>query len=87
MSTFTPWPQPAEALALGRAFCRARLLDMLRIRRLEERCAQLFGEQRIRGFLHLTIGEEAMATGVMPSLRPEDNVVATYREHGHAPPR
>ncbi|MBK7530425.1 thiamine pyrophosphate-dependent enzyme [Piscinibacter sp.] len=57
---------------------------MLRIRRLEERCAQLYGEQKIRGFLHLYIGEEAVAAGVMPSLRPQDNVVATYREHGHA---
>lgn len=64
--------------------CLARLRDMLRIRRLEERCAQLYGEGRIRGFLHLAIGEEAVAAGALPALRPEDNVVATYREHGHA---
>ncbi|HVN38438.1 MAG TPA: pyruvate dehydrogenase (acetyl-transferring) E1 component subunit alpha [Myxococcota bacterium] len=57
---------------------------MLRVRRLEERCAQLYGEQKIRGFLHLAIGEEAVAAGVMPHLRADDNVVATYREHGHA---
>ena len=62
----------------------ARLHDMLRIRRLEERCAQLYGEQKIRGFLHLAIGEEAVAAGVMPHLLPQDKVVATYREHGHA---
>ncbi|WP_127999440.1 pyruvate dehydrogenase (acetyl-transferring) E1 component subunit alpha [Piscinibacter defluvii] len=67
-----------------RDFCLARLRDMLRIRRLEERCAQLYGEQKIRGFLHLYIGEEAVAAGVMPNLLPRDNVVATYREHGHA---
>lgn len=67
-----------------RAFCLARLRDMLRIRRMEERCAQLYGEQKIRGFLHLYVGEEAVAAGTMPALRPEDNVVATYREHGHA---
>jgi len=67
-----------------RDFCLARLRDMLRIRRLEERCAQLYGEQKIRGFLHLYIGEEAVAAGVMPNLLAEDNVVATYREHGHA---
>jgi len=67
-----------------RAFCHDRLRDMLRIRRLEERCAQLYGEQKIRGFLHLYIGEEAVAAGVMPNLAPQDNVVATYREHGHA---
>jgi pyruvate dehydrogenase E1 component alpha subunit len=67
-----------------RAFCLARVRDMVRIRRLEERCAQLYGEQKIRGFLHLYVGEEAVAAGVMPNLQPQDNVVATYREHGHA---
>jgi len=68
----------------GREFCLARVRDMLRIRRLEERCAQLYGEQKIRCFLHLYIGEEAVAAGVMPNLAPDDKVVATYREHGHA---
>jgi pyruvate dehydrogenase E1 component alpha subunit len=67
-----------------REFCLARLRDMVRIRRLEERCAELYGEGRIRGFLHLYIGEEAVAAGVMPALKSEDNVVATYREHGQA---
>jgi pyruvate dehydrogenase E1 component alpha subunit len=57
---------------------------MLRIRRLEEKCAELYGEGKIRGFLHLYIGEEAVAAGAMPALEPQDNVVATYREHGHA---
>jgi pyruvate dehydrogenase E1 component alpha subunit len=67
-----------------RDFCLARVRDMLRVRRMEERCAQLYGEGKIRGFLHLYIGEEAVAAGVMPNLAPQDNVVATYREHGHA---
>lgn len=67
-----------------RDVCHARVRDMLRIRRLEERSAELYGAGRIRGFLHLYIGEEAVAAGVMPHLRPDDNVVATYREHGHA---
>jgi len=67
-----------------RDFCLERVRDMLRIRRLEERSAQLYGEQKIRGFLHLYIGEEAVAAGVMPNLLAQDNVVATYREHGHA---
>ena len=62
----------------------ALLTDMLRIRRLEEKSAELYGAGRIRGFLHLYIGEEAVATGAMHALAPEDNVVATYREHGHA---
>jgi pyruvate dehydrogenase E1 component alpha subunit len=58
--------------------------EMLRIRRFEEECAKLYSAARIRGFLHLYIGEEAVATGVMQALGPEDAVVATYREHGHA---
>ena len=58
--------------------------QMLRIRRLEEKCAELYSAARIRGFLHLYIGEEAVAVGVMQALLPDDAVVATYREHGHA---
>lgn len=60
------------------------LRDMLRVRRLEEKCAELYGATKIRGFLHLYIGEEACATGVLAAIGPQDNVVATYREHGHA---
>ena len=66
----------AEALAL--------LSDMLRIRRMEEKAAELYGAGQIRGFLHLYIGEEAVAVGAAHALAPEDNVAATYREHGHA---
>jgi pyruvate dehydrogenase E1 component alpha subunit len=57
---------------------------MLRIRRFEEKCAELYGEMKIRGFLHLYVGEEAIATGVMSQLKPEDSIVTAYREHGHA---
>jgi pyruvate dehydrogenase E1 component alpha subunit len=60
------------------------LRQMLRIRRFEERCAQLYQAEKIRGFLHLYIGEEGVAVGVIGSLLPDDAVVATYREHGHA---
>lgn len=60
------------------------LQQMLRIRRMEEKCAELYGAGKIRGFLHLYIGEEAVGVGALRALRPEDNVVATYREHGHA---
>jgi pyruvate dehydrogenase E1 component alpha subunit len=60
------------------------LADMLRVRRLEEKCAELYGAGKIRGFLHLYIGEEAVAAGAMHALEPHDNVVATYREHGQA---
>src|SRR5512145_746239 len=60
------------------------LRDMLRIRRFEEKCAELYSAGKIRGFLHLYIGEEAVACGCMRALTPDDAVVATYREHGHA---
>lgn len=62
-----------------------RLLGrMMLIRRFEEKAAELYSAMKIRGFLHLYIGEEAVAVGVMEALNPEDAVVATYREHGHA---
>jgi len=60
------------------------LRAMLRIRRFEEKCAELYSAGKIRGFLHLYIGQEAVAVGAMQALEPEDAVVATYREHGHA---
>lgn len=60
------------------------LRQMLRIRRLEERCAELYTATKIRGFLHLYNGEEAVAVGVVQALGPEDAIVATYREHGQA---
>lgn len=63
---------------------RELLRQMLRIRRFEERCVELYSATKIRGFLHLYIGEEAVAAGVMAALTPDDNVVSTYREHGHA---
>ena len=63
---------------------RALLREMLRIRRFEERAAELYSLAKIRGFLHLYIGEEAVAVGVMQALTPDDAIVATYREHGHA---
>ncbi len=60
------------------------LKEMLRIRRFEEKCAELYSAMKIRGFLHLYIGEEAVAAGVMQAIQPDDAIVATYREHGHA---
>ena len=60
------------------------LHHMLRIRRFEEKCAELYSLGKIRGFLHLYIGEEAVAVGAMPAFTLDDAVVATYREHGHS---
>ncbi|MFJ6026908.1 pyruvate dehydrogenase (acetyl-transferring) E1 component subunit alpha [Pseudarthrobacter sp. NPDC092424] len=63
---------------------RHLLRQMLRVRRLEEKCIELYSAAKIRGFLHVYIGEEAVAAGVLEILASEDAVVATYREHGHA---
>jgi len=69
---------------LDRAHVRDLLKGMIRIRRFEDKCAELYTMQKIRGFLHLYDGEEAIATGIIPLLTEKDRVVATYREHGHA---
>ncbi|BAZ39299.1 pyruvate dehydrogenase E1 component subunit alpha [Calothrix sp. NIES-4101] len=63
---------------------RHLLQEMLRIRHFEDKCAELYTEMKIRGFLHLYNGEEAVAVGVMQALQPDDAIVATYREHGQA---
>jgi len=70
--------------AVSREHGLALLRDMIRIRRFEERCTQLYGQGKIRGFLHLYVGEEAVAVGALQAIRPEDALVATYREHGQA---
>jgi pyruvate dehydrogenase E1 component alpha subunit len=77
LSGIHPVPFPREE-------SRRLVRQMLRIRRFEEACAELYGLQKIRGFLHLYIGEEAVATGVIEALGADDAIVATYREHGHA---
>ena len=79
MTAVTP---AAPALLPDQAL--ARLRTMLLIRYFEEKAVELYSAGKIRGFLHLYIGEEAVAAGIMPTLSAEDNVVATYREHGQA---
>jgi pyruvate dehydrogenase E1 component alpha subunit len=67
---------------------REHMLDMLRqmirIRRFEDKCAELYTQEKIRGFMHLYDGEEAVAVGVITALEKRDRIVATYREHGQA---
>lgn len=74
----------ADKIHLDRAHLHRLYREMLRIRRFEAQCVALYQAQKIRGFLHLYDGEEAVAVGVMAALQPGDAVVATYREHGHA---
>lgn len=57
---------------------------MLRIRKFEERALMLYGQQKIRGFCHVYIGQEAITAGMESALRREDNIVTAYRQHGTA---
>ncbi len=58
--------------------------QMLLIRRFEEQSGRLYMEGKIKGFLHLYIGEEAIAVGAISVLRPDDYIITHYRDHGHA---
>jgi len=60
------------------------LRTMMQIRRFEEKAAEMYAKGRVKGFLHLYIGQEAVATGAISALRPDDYLVTHYREHGHA---
>ncbi|MGM0577509.1 MAG: pyruvate dehydrogenase (acetyl-transferring) E1 component subunit alpha [Myxococcota bacterium] len=79
-----PTPDPPDVRNVDREHALHLLEQMLRVRRFEERCVEEYSKGRIRGFMHLYIGEEAVATGVMESVLTDDRVVATYREHAHA---
>jgi 2-oxoisovalerate dehydrogenase E1 component len=74
----------AEKTHLTHAHVTDLLKGMIRIRHFEDKCAELYTQQKIRGFLHLYDGEEAIAIGVISVLGDNDRIVATYREHGHA---
>jgi len=60
------------------------LYSMLLQRRFEERCAEMYAIGRIGGFCHLYIGQEAVSTGIISLLRPDDYIITTYRDHGQA---
>jgi pyruvate dehydrogenase E1 component alpha subunit len=71
-------------LRINRDSLLGLLRQMIRVRLFEEKCVELYQAEKIRGFLHLGIGEEAVCTGVISALSLQDAIVATYREHGHA---
>jgi pyruvate dehydrogenase E1 component alpha subunit len=83
MSSSTAIEQPAPATT-GQDHDLFLLREMLRIRRFEEKSAELYTLSKILGFLHLYIGEEAVGVGAMQALTAQDRIVATYREHGQA---
>src|SRR2546427_9482814 len=72
-ATMTPAPGRLLAMYAG----------MLRVRLFEERVRELFAGGRIPGFLHTSVGQEAVAVGVCAALRPDDYVLSTHRGHGH----
>lgn len=57
---------------------------MMLVRRFEEKAAQLYGKQKIKGFCHLYIGQEALVAAMKTALTPEDKIITAYRDHGHA---
>ncbi len=75
-----PAPSPADRRALHREL----LYSMLLQRRFEERTAEMYAIGRIGGFCHLYIGQEAVSTGIISQLRPDDYIITTYRDHGQA---
>src|SRR3990170_196206 len=73
----------APSARLDTALARGVLTQMQLIRRFEEKGAEMYSMGKIGGFLHLYIGQEAVAVGAMSTLRPDDYAVSSYREHGH----
>ena len=78
-----PRAQTANRQLLGQDQLREAYRTMLTIRRFEERAGQLYGMGLIGGFCHLYIGQEAVVTGLQMALKPGDEVVTSYRDHGH----
>src|SRR6185436_21130209 len=73
----------APSTRLDPELARRLLTQMQLIRRFEEKAAEMYALGKIGGFLHLYIGQEAVAVGAMSTLQPDDYVIAGYREHGH----
>ena len=71
------------AVAISHGLARRLLHDMALIRRFEEKAAEMYALGKIGGFLHLYIGQEAVAVGATSVIRPDDYVISSYREHGH----
>jgi pyruvate dehydrogenase E1 component alpha subunit len=79
----TPTRGGAPAPSVDATLARQLLTDMFLIRRFEEKAAEAYTLGKIGGFLHLYIGEEAVAVGATSALRPDDYAISAYREHGH----
>lgn len=58
--------------------------QMVLIRDFEEKCQEMYTRAKIGGFLHLYVGQESVAAGMMTALTPQDHIITHYRDHGHA---
>jgi len=83
MAQTKPKHAAPPAPAVDADLARRLLFDMMLIRRFEEKAGEMYALGKIGGFLHLSIGEEAVAVGAISMLRPDDYAISTYREHGH----
>ncbi len=84
MTAESPWQESGPAEAPTTEQLKHFLYQMAFIRRFEERCGEMYTKGKIRGFLHLYIGQEACAVGAINTLLPQDKVITHYRDHGHA---
>ena len=84
MGTMTAEKKSASKTKFDKAIYMKWYEEMLLMRRFEEKAGQLYGMQKIRGFCHLYIGQEAVVAGAMSVLRPEDSMITAYRDHAHA---
>ena len=84
MATTTAEKKPAAKPKFDKKTYLKWYEDMLLMRKFEERAGQLYGMQKIKGFCHLYIGQEAVVAGAMTVLRKEDAMITAYRDHAHA---
>ncbi|MDI3339422.1 MAG: pyruvate dehydrogenase (acetyl-transferring) E1 component subunit alpha [Sphaerobacter sp.] len=80
----TPDGRQTQGLTLGKDELLHLYRQMVQIRRFEERAAEQYAHGKIGGFLHLYIGEEAVAVGAISAKEPQDHVITHYRDHGYA---
>src|SRR5437870_4476026 len=83
MAKTIPERKGPSALGVDAELARRLLHDMLLIRRFEEKAAEAYALGKVGGFLHLYIGEEAVAVGATSVLRADDYAISAYRDHGH----
>jgi pyruvate dehydrogenase E1 component alpha subunit len=83
-----PAPAPEATPEAEPRYSRQQLMawydQMLLMRRFEERAGMLYGQQKIKGFCHLYIGQEAVAAGIESAMRPSDALITAYRDHAAA---